>query len=251
MDKKELKKKTKNQLNSFLSDKRNVYMLLLVIMIPLVYELFRFTPLESLIEPNTLNDFPTRWLQEKLGTDTVFAYFASYYYFIPHVLIMAGLAPMFLFAKRRPPWFYLSIAMIIFIIDTSFYFIYPVAPPIRLDSPLIEPIRINIFPFSDTTISVHYSALPSGHIFISFLGLLIAYIEKWKKTMKIYAFNTIIMTFVIVYTGDHYVEDAIASIILVLGVYALIWIISKKKGWIIKNKYGMYVSSSLHVDDHP
>jgi len=245
--KKKMMKKIKNQLNYFLSDKRNVYMLLLVIMIPLVYELFRFTPLESVIEPNTLNDYPTRWLQEKLGTDTAIAYFASYYYFIPHVLIMAGLAPMFIISKRRPPWFYLCIALIIFIIDTSFYFIYPVAPPVRLDSQFIEPIRINIFPFSDSTISVHYSALPSGHIFISFLGLLIAYLEKWKKAVIIYALNTVIMTFVIVYTGDHYIEDAIASIILVLGVYALTLLAFRKKGWIVKNKYGMYVSSTLSL----
>lgn len=233
----------KRQLKSFLSDKRNIYMMVLVIMIPIIYELFRFTPLESSINPHILNDYPTRWLQERLGTDGILAYFASYYYFIPHLFITAGLAPMFLFAKRIPAWVYLFMAIAIFIIDTSFYFIYPVAPPCRLNSEFIEPIRINLFPLSDSTIAVHYSALPSGHIFISMMGLLMSYIEKWRWPMFIYAFNTVFMSIVIVYTGDHYIEDSIASVVLVLGVFLTSFLLFRKIGWIRKEDEGRYVSA--------
>jgi len=237
-------KNIKAQSRVFFSDRRNIYMLLLVLSIPVIYEAFRFTPLEEVMEPNILNDYPTRWLQERLGTDSIYAYFASYYYFIPHVFIMAGLVPMFFFAKRMPAWFYLFMAMIIFIIDTSFYFIYPVAPPCRLDLPYIEPIRINLFPFSDATISVHYSALPSGHIFISMIGVLISHLEKWKKTRLVYVVNTIIMSVVIVYTGDHYIEDSLASIVLVLGIYALSFLLFTRIGWMKKDEDGNYISTS-------
>jgi len=236
--------KVRQQLRVFLSDRRNIYMLILVLLIPLVYESFRFTPLEDFVEPKVLNDYPTRWLQEKLGTESVFAYFASYYYFIPHLFIMAGLVPLFFFARRMPPWFYLFMSLLIFIIDTSFYFIYPVAPPCRLDSAYIEPIRINLFPFSDSTISVHYSALPSGHIFISMMGLLIAYIERWRAPKIIYGVNTILMSIVIVYTGDHYIEDSIASVVLVLCVYLISLFLFRKIGWIKKTEDGGYISTS-------
>ncbi|HPR41599.1 MAG TPA: phosphatase PAP2 family protein [Candidatus Methanofastidiosa archaeon] len=234
----------KKQAMCFFSDRRNIYMLIMVFLIPIIYEGFRFTPIEGMIEPNILNDYPTRWLQEKLGTDTVYAYFASYYYFIPHLFIMAGLAPMFFFARRMPPWFYLFIAIVIFMIDTSFYFIYPVAPPCRLNSEYIEPIRINLFPFSDSTISVHYSALPSGHIFISMIGVLISYLERWKKVLVVYAFNTVLMSMVVVYTGDHYVEDTIASTVLVLGVFLISLVMFKRIGWMRRMDDGSYISTS-------
>jgi membrane-associated phospholipid phosphatase len=76
------------------------------------------------------------------------------------------------------------------------------------------------------------------------IGTLLAYIERWKKISCIYAFNTIFMSVIIVYTGDHYLEDAIASIVLVLGIFAVSLAIFRKLGWIKKDEDGSYRSTS-------
>ncbi|MHC1609191.1 MAG: phosphatase PAP2 family protein, partial [Candidatus Methanofastidiosia archaeon] len=60
------------------------------------------------------------------------------------------------------------------------------------------------------------------------MGTLIGHLENWKKVKIIYGINVIIMTFVIVYLGDHYLIDAIASIVVVISIYYLINAFSEK-----------------------
>jgi len=240
----------KTQWRVFLSDRWNIYMLILVLMIPVVYESLRFMPVEESMTPHTFSPALTIWLQERLGTDGLIAYAASYYYVIPHILLMAGLGPLFLFAKRRPAWVYLSMALAIFILDSVIYVLYPVAPPVRLDDSGVVPIRINLFALSETTITAHYSAIPSGHIFTTVLGFLIAWLERWRRVAALYAANTIIMTGVIVYLGDHYFIDAVASLVLVGVVYAGVWGIARRTPQ-VQTRYGETLKMTSFAPDAP
>ena len=224
------------QWKSFIADRCNMYALVLVLLIPIVYESLSFTPVESSMIPHTFSPSLTIWLQERLGTDGIVAYAASYYYVIPHIILMAGLGPLFLFARKRPAWVYMAMAVSIFIIDSIIYVVYPVAPPVRLEGTGVVPIRINLFELSETTITAHYSALPSGHIFTSVLGLLIAMVERWKWPTILYGANTVIMTVVIVYLGDHYLIDSFASVVLVTGIYAVVWGIARRTSY-VKTRY--------------
>ncbi|MHC1604395.1 MAG: phosphatase PAP2 family protein [Candidatus Methanofastidiosia archaeon] len=230
-----IKTRIMEQKNTFFSDKKNVYMGAAVVLIPIIYEGLRFVPLEETMVPYTFPPTITIWLQNLLGTEGLIAYFASYYYIFPHFIILGGLVPMFFFAKKRPPWFYLSIALVAFIIDTICYIYYPVAPPVRLPNSGAVPIRLNLFPISDATITAYYSCLPSGHIFSSMLGVVIAFTEDWKWPKILYSLNTIIMTVVIVYLGDHYLIDSISSVAIILVLYFLNWKVFKILGWVKKD----------------
>ncbi len=225
-------------LKAFFADPCNVYALALVLLIPIVYESLRFTPVESNMIPHTFSPALTIWLQERLGTNGIIAYAASYYYVIPHIILMAGLVPMFVFAKNRPAWVYMMMAVSIFIVDSLIYIAYPVAPPVRLEGTGAVPIRINLFELSETTITAHYSALPSGHIFTTVLGLLIAIVERWKWPAVVYGVNTIVMTVIIVYLGDHYLIDSVASVVLVICIYAIVWGVARRTSY-VKTKYSV------------
>ncbi|RZN49521.1 hypothetical protein EF808_02160 [archaeon] len=221
----------KRQFKRFTSNKLNIVFLAIAVFVPIIYEGLRFLPLEETMNPHTFPATFTIVLQDLLGTEGPIARFAAYYYVIPHLVITALLGPLFFFSKNRPPWVYMSIGIFIFIIDSIIYVTYPVAPPIRVEELEVVPIRIEYFAWSEKTITAHYSAIPSGHIFISSLGALISIIERWRKTATLYVANTIIMTVVIVYTGDHYLIDAIISVIFVAAIYKIVWYIAKKKGF--------------------
>jgi hypothetical protein len=226
----DIKKAVVEQFKRFYANRLNLVFLFIAVFIPILYESLRFLPLEETMNPHTFPATFTILLQDILGTKGPIAKFASYYYVIPHLAITVLLGPLFFFSKNRPPWVYMSVGIIIFIIDSVIYLTYPVAPPIRVEDLEVVPIRIEYFPWSEKTITAHYSAIPSGHIFISTLGALIAIIERWKKIAALYVVNTIVMTVVIVYTGDHYLIDAMLSVIFVVGTYKLVWYVAKKKG---------------------
>lgn len=224
-----IKERITTQWRYFTSDRKSIYTLIIALLIPVTYELMRFVPLEDTLTPHTFSMAPTLFLQKILGTDGIVAIAASYYYVIPHVLLLVGLLVMIFFSKNRPPWYYFTIAIMIYVIDFAISTLFPVAPPVRLAIHDYVPIRIEHFPLSETTITAHYSALPSGHIFTSVFGALIAKLEGWKRTYYIYLANTVIMTVVIVYTGDHYLIDSFASIALVAAIYVVMEKIVRKR----------------------
>ena len=62
----------------------------------------------------------------------------------------------------------------------------------------------------------------------SFLGILICRKENFKKAKIYYMLNTVIMSFVVVYLGEHYLVDAFGGILLALVGFNLAWYISKR-----------------------
>ncbi|MCK4636324.1 MAG: phosphatase PAP2 family protein [Methanomicrobia archaeon] len=209
---------------NFMGDKKNIIFGIFIIFIPVLYELFGFVGTEQNIIPYTLPATITNALQNFLGIKGVMAHFASYYYFYIQLLVLGGLVCVIFFTKK--PWVYFLAALICFAADSVIYMFFPLAPPVRTGA--ADPIRLNLFPVSDYIITAKYSAFPSGHIMASFLAALICRKENFKKVEILYIMNTFIMSFVVVYLGEHYLIDAFGGILLAVFAFKVANYIGKK-----------------------
>lgn len=209
---------------NFVGDRKNIILGTFTFFIPVLYELFGFVGTEQSIIPYTLPATVTNSLQNIFGTKGVMAYFASYYYFFVQLLVLGGLACVIFFTEK--PWVYFLAASICFIVDSTIYLIFPLAPPVRIGAAV--PIRLNLFHVSDYIITAKYSAFPSGHMMASFLGFLICRKENFKKIEALYIMNTLIMSFVVVYLGEHYLVDLFGGILLAVFAFKMANYIGKK-----------------------
>jgi len=223
-----VKKKIKKAFKNFMQEKKNFVLGIAVVFIPLIYESLGIIELEKNMIPYTLSPLLTRELQSFLGTDGVIAYFSSYYYFLVQLLILGSLGTVIFFSKK--PWVYFMAVLICFGIDSLFYFFFPLAPPVRTGEAV--PVRLILFPISDHVITAKYSAFPSGHIMSTFMGFLICRKEGFRKMEILFLTNTVIMSFIIVYLGEHYLIDSFGGILLaVSGFKVAHWIEEYTSGY--------------------
>ena len=197
---------------NFLSDRKNIIFGLSIFFIPFIYELFGHMGVEKNIIPYTLSPSLTIYMQNLIGTDGVAAYLASYYYFFIYLFVISGLAFIIFFSRK--PWVYALAILLALTVESVIYIFFPLAPPMRTGAAV--PIRINIFHLSDNFVALKYSAFPSGHIMISFLGFLFSKKENFKKCEIFYLANTLIMSFIVIYLGEHYLIDIFGGILLAL-----------------------------------
>lgn len=179
-------------------------------------------------QPHIFSPELTLWLQARLGTEGVMAWFASIYYLIPMLSNVSLFFVVIYFAPRgkigRASWIYGLAIIIGTLIDFSIYLVYPVAPPIRVPEHLslgVVQIRMNHLPASEALISLKYSALPSGHIFYSVLGYLVCRAEGFIKSGYFYLTNTTIFSFIILYLGEHYWFDIPGSFLVAATAFYL------------------------------
>ncbi len=193
----------------------------------LLWLLFPTTP-ESQMIPHTFSPGVTLWLQERLGTDGLMAWFASLYYNFPMIINIALFFFVMYFApkgnKGRDGWIYGVCILLGFLVELIIYLAYPVAPPIRVPEYInqgVVQVRLNKLPWSDNLITLKYNALPSGHMIYSILGYLVCKEEGFTKPGYFYLMNTIIFSFIILYLGEHYWIDIIGSLIVTISVFFL------------------------------
>lgn len=185
---------------------------------------------------NTLSPGITKNLQEMIGTNGIFAVFASMYYFfifatnLALVIISAYFAPYY-GKHKTSPWLYIVGIYLVWFVDMIFYVIYPVAPPIRYNSGVVR-IRQNYMPWSDTLIGMKYNAFPSGHIMYLTCGLYIGMREKIKKLELWYLINLILTSFVVLYLGEHYIHDLVSGFIVALSIMGIFIPYAEMKGFL-------------------
>ena len=196
----------------FVGDRKNIIFGGVAVSIPILYECFGVLGTEHQMVPHTFPATLTNQLQSILGTEGVAAHCASYYYFFIQLLVLGGLGGVVFFSKK--PWIYLLAVITCFLIDSVVYLCFPLAPPVRTGD--AAPIRLLLFPLSDTVITAKYSAFPSGHIMASFLAYLICKSEGFTRTKILYGVNTCVMSVVIVYLGEHYLIDAFGGLLLAI-----------------------------------
>lgn len=212
----------------FFQNPKNIAVGLLVIAAPAIYGLFP-KPLDEKIrngEHGVIRWSPwaTDFLRDLIGVgkDNWFAIFSTWYYTWLFVCINigTGIYILMLNKKRREPWIYLLCFSTLFIIDTLFYYIFPVAPPVRSDG--FYNVRADVLPSSETMISIDYNALPSAHIWILAIPLCITIAEQHWKLTAWYSFNIVLMTIVVIYLGDHYFIDCALAVVLTIIVFVTI-----------------------------
>jgi len=209
---------------NFISDRKNIIFGGSIFFVPILYELFGSMDIEKNITPYTFPATITNCLQSFLGTEGVIAHMVSYYYFFIYLFVISGLAFAIFFAQK--PWIYSFAVLISLCIESAIYLIFPLAPPVRTRAAV--PIRLNLFHTSDHFVAIKYSAFPSGHIMISFLGFLICRKENFKKTEMFYLLNTLLMSVIVLYLGEHYLIDVFGGILLALFAFKIVDYIAKK-----------------------
>ncbi len=151
-----------------ISDRITMLLLLIGALELMLYRSVMYTGFESKLEPHILPATSTLLLQDLIGTRGPFAIFASYYYVYGHIFSLILLGAVIFFSKNQKT--NLFALVLCFATESLIYFLFPLAPPVRTRAAV--PIRVLIFPTSETLISIKYSAFPSGHIIKSALGYL-------------------------------------------------------------------------------
>jgi hypothetical protein len=96
------------------------------------------------------------------------------------------------------------------------------ASPIRNSETGLVFIREEVFPWSENLVGMKYGAFPSGHIGVTLLVFMIARDRGAPWIQKAAIGCLIIMFWAILYLGEHYLVDAVASAILYPILYLII-----------------------------
>ncbi|MFX0113773.1 MAG: phosphatase PAP2 family protein [Candidatus Hodarchaeota archaeon] len=213
----------KKYLKRFFSNKGNIAVFFFGAFIPVFYLAWRPAELEKKMTPYTYPSTLTQWLQDLLGIDTITAWAFSWIYMSFHIMSIGLLYFLAYFAERenegyraRPAWVY-GLPMICFQqLDILIWLIWPVAPPIRWipEGSGVVAIRTRWLPWSDDLITYYYSALPSGHGSVTIAGFLTAHYSGQKKFRAFFFFEWFLVSFTILYLGEHYWLDPVASIMV-------------------------------------
>ncbi|MEA1993785.1 MAG: phosphatase PAP2 family protein [Euryarchaeota archaeon] len=197
---------------ALISDNKMILLVLLAAVELTLYRSVHSTGFENDIQPHIMPAKTTLALQGYIGTDGFIATVSSYFYVYGHIFALLLLAGVIFFSKDQKT--NMLAVVISFALESLIYLIYPLAPPIRTMAAV--PIRVLVFPTSETLISIKYSAFPSGHIIKSALAYLICRRENFFKMSYIYAANTILVSLVVLYLGEHYAVDVVGGILLAL-----------------------------------
>lgn len=211
-----------------LKDKGNFLFLGVSFLFIAFYKFAKFTSeREEEMAPNIMSPDLTIWLQKLLGTRGWIAEFLSYYYVYWQLTTIVCVYFVVYYSakgrKRRPAWLYAFAVLVCLGINYPLIWLFfPVAPPVRFPALGIETeavqVREHYLPWSEELISANYSALPSGHMIIFFSGYFIAREEGFNDAKWFFLLGSFVMTFTVVYLGDHYLIDVLASFVLVPAV---------------------------------
>jgi len=88
------------------------------------------------------------------------------------------------------------------------------ASPVRIPGNGVDFIRYEVFPLSDAMIGIKYGAIPSGHVGAPVILFLAGRLRniKWAQWLALLFF--IAFWFTILYLGEHYIIDGLASLIV-------------------------------------
>lgn len=224
----------KKILSPFIESKLSILFLIFSLSIPLVYELLGsiITHQEEYLE-NThhyfvFDNYLTVWLQNTFGTTNSIVGIISAYLYAFQMILMSAFA-YFIFIiylffrqkqyRRREPWVYLAITLAMFSVNLLAFVLFPTAPPIRTTASL--QYRIAILPQAESAITIKYNSFPSGHIWSTVVPYLASRAEGMVDSSKIFSISTVITSWVILMTGDHYFIDVIGSFVFSVGFFIL------------------------------
>ncbi len=223
--------------HQYLSEnKANFFFMLLFLLMPVFYELLSFISefsergeyLKTTKSYLVFNDYVTVFAQRALGTtQSLIGIFSAYFYtygliFLSFIAFIMLILTVFLRKKefrRREPYVYIPIIIIMEIIGILAYFIIPTAPPDRVFPSLLY--RTIIVPIGDSLISIKYNSLPSGHIYALTVPFLVAKAENYKNWKNFFGGGLVLTSWIILLTGDHYPIDIFSSFFLCFLLFTI------------------------------
>ena len=178
---------------------------------------------------------PTVWLQTHLfdprqigWLDRAATYTHWSYFVLPHIFAA------YLFLERRHLFErYVLLFVGVLAAGLVIAFIFPAAPPwaasltghldptYKVVGEVGSELNVNLYQYFDNQIrsSNPVAAMPSVHMAISVIVLLIAFRINWLLGGLALAYNAA-MAFSLVYLGEHYVLDILAGVLLTVALYA-------------------------------
>ncbi len=162
---------------------------------------------------------PTLFLQEH--RHIVLDYFLAYSWVVIF-LTVASFYYLLAVTAERDFWRYGLAFWATWITQYTLQLIVNLASPMRDPSRDIAFIRYEVFPWSENIVGLKYGAFPSGHIGVTLLVFMIARDRgaSWVQKMALGCLG--IMFWAILYLGEHYLIDALASAILYPLIYLLV-----------------------------
>ncbi len=242
-------------LNSLLRDfsnlirenKANVFFLTLFLLTPFAYEL-----LDLFIDINAydnylrttrsylvLSDYLTFYAQQFLGIidvtksgaiiqnpNSIIRVVTAYFYTFGFLTLSAIAFVMLVITimrkkqyRRREPYVYIAIVIIMFIIDIAGYFFFPTAPPVRVFRDLFY--RVSVLPIGDSLVSIKYNSIPSGHIYALTVPFIVAKAENYRNWKYLFGSGLVVTSWVILITGDHYAIDVFSAYFLCILLFTI------------------------------
>ncbi len=178
---------------------------------------------------------PTVWLQTHLfdprqigWVDRATTYVHWSYFVLPHIFAA------YLFIERRHLFErYVLLFVGVLTAGLAICFIFPAAPPwaasltghldptYKVVTQVGSELNVSLYGYFDSQIrsSNPVAAMPSVHMAISVIVLLIAFRVNWLLGVLAAAYNAA-MAFSLVYLGEHYVVDILGGALLTVAVYA-------------------------------
>lgn len=219
-------------------NKANITFLILFVLTPFAYELLGFfidtkkydQYLSTTQRYFVLSDYLTVYAQTALGVfhnpESFFSIISAYFYTFGFIILSATAFVMLLITvmrkkvyRRREPFVYIAIVLIMFVIGIAGYFLFPTAPPVRVVKDLFY--RISVLPFGDSLIAIKYNSIPSGHIYALTVPYIVAKAENYRNWEYLFGGGLVITSWVVLLTGDHYAIDIFSAYILCIILFTI------------------------------
>lgn len=219
-------------------NKANIFFLILFLLTPLAYEVLdifvNIKSYDAYLKTSkkylVLSDYITYNAQKAFGIlflhKNFVSIFTAYFYtfgftalsVIAFVMLVVTLMRKREY-RRREPYVYISILIIMFIIDIAGYVFFPTAPPVRLFKDLFY--RAAIFPGGDKLVILKYNSIPSGHIYALTVPFIVAKAENYKRWTYLFGGGLVFTSWVVLLTGDHYAIDIFSAYFLCIILFAI------------------------------
>ena len=159
---------------------------------------------------------PSIWLQEY--RHVALDYFLSYSWVMIFISV-GSLYYLVAITSERDFWRYGLAFWATWLTQYTIQMFVNLASPIRDSSTGLVFIREEVFPWSENLVGMKYGAFPSGHIGVTLLVFMIARDRGAPWIRKVALGCLAIMFWAILYLGEHYLIDALASAILYPTIY--------------------------------
>ncbi|MFQ6125781.1 MAG: phosphatase PAP2 family protein [Candidatus Heimdallarchaeota archaeon] len=211
----------------FVKERKNVALLLLGITYFVFYQTRQFSEDLQQIAADSIifSSSVTETLQVYVlthfpNTFWIIDWVASLLYVFAFTFVLASLL-LVMITTGREAWRYGLAWLVCGLAQFSLQIMFPVLVPIR-SSKDIRPIRKEIWPSSEKLVGIKYGGIPSGHFGYSIFGILLTKRINYRRMNIIYILNTLIFPPIVLYLGEHYIVDLIASLILFPTIYLVI-----------------------------